>query len=102
MKSREDISTPARKITLFQYADKNHQGDRLVLTKQKYPTFKQLQEHTTKYLPSGKPKVILDEDGNEVRNLDEVVDGGKYLVITGFDKSKLDEAKIPLKFKERD
>ncbi|KAJ3049686.1 hypothetical protein HK097_009351 [Rhizophlyctis rosea] len=100
--SMSDLSTPAPKITLFQYADKNHQGDRLVLSKQKFPTFKQLQDYTTKFLPSGKPKIILDEDGTEVKSLDDIVDGGKYLVLVAFDKARLDEGKIPAKFKERE
>ncbi|KAJ3154136.1 hypothetical protein HK101_001684 [Irineochytrium annulatum] len=102
VKAKTDAETfgeTARKIVLFQYGDKNHAGEKLVLTKQKFGNWKQMQEQTTKFTPPGKPKMILDRNMNEIKSVDQFQDGGMYLVITSFDKSKCDEAKIPAKFR---
>ncbi|KAJ3329948.1 hypothetical protein HDU76_006779 [Blyttiomyces sp. JEL0837] len=96
----ETFGEKAKKIKLFQYADKNHAGESIVLTKAKFPQMKQLSEQTTKFTPPGKPKMILDQSMNEIKSLDQVEDGGKYLVITTFDKAKLDDSKIPKAFRE--
>ncbi|KAJ3089247.1 hypothetical protein HK102_006831 [Quaeritorhiza haematococci] len=99
--SEETYGVTARKITLFQYADKNHAGDKVVLTKQKFPSMKQMQDIATKMIPTGKAKLILEAGTmKEIKSLDDFVDGGKYMVITSFDKAKMDESKIPQKFKE--
>jgi hypothetical protein len=58
-----------------------------------------LSEATTPFTPAGKPKLIVTRDMKEVKSLDDIEDGGMYLVITSFDKSKLDEAKLPALFK---
>ncbi|KAJ3111097.1 hypothetical protein HDU96_005987 [Phlyctochytrium bullatum] len=91
------------KVTFFPYGDKNHAGDQMVLTKQKFPSFKQLSEKVTAMQPTGKAKLVLeigsgDVSGwKEVKSLGDIQDGGMYLVITAYDKSKLDAAKLPQK-----
>ncbi|KAI8914275.1 hypothetical protein EDD86DRAFT_198932 [Gorgonomyces haynaldii] len=91
--------TPAR-IVLFQYADKNHAGETVVLNAKKFPSMKQVNDLTLKMTPSGKPKLLLRQDLTPVSELKDFTDG-KYLVITAFDRSKLDEAKVPAKFRQQ-
>ncbi|KAI9208926.1 uncharacterized protein BJ171DRAFT_595366 [Polychytrium aggregatum] len=178
--NEETYGVTPPKILLFQYADKNHAGEKLVLTKQKYPTFKQLYFSLTRrrrfkrldlygkrqrtvhemckqvidqapretevvcshcreakrlekvehldiekphfvrscaschtlwdrdinasrnmisITPPGKPKLILDRSLKEIKPLDEILDGERYLVVTSADRAKIDESKIPSAFK---
>ncbi|KAI8808662.1 hypothetical protein BJ742DRAFT_808218 [Cladochytrium replicatum] len=97
--SEETYGVTARKVMLYQYAEKNHAGEKLVLTKQKFPSMKHVNEFAIKMIPTGKAKLILDQNLKEVTSLDELVDGQKYLAITTFDRKSLDEAKIPVGFR---
>ncbi|KAJ3227518.1 hypothetical protein HK099_001669 [Clydaea vesicula] len=93
----ETYGSKPKVITVYQYADKNHTGEKYVMTKQKFPTVKQLNEATIKLIPTGKPKLLLNRDLKEVK-FDDLVDGEKYLSITAFDLKKLETQKLPAKF----
>ncbi|KAJ3210329.1 hypothetical protein HDU67_005406 [Dinochytrium kinnereticum] len=101
VKAKTDAETygeKPRKIIVFQYGDKNHAGESLMLTKQKFPSMKQVNEQMIKMIPTGKAKVVVDRNMKEVKGLEDFVDGGIYLAITAFDRSKLDPTKVPVKF----
>ena len=66
-----------------------------MLTKAKFPSWKQVTTATTALIPTGKPKMILDQNLNEIKSLDQFQDKEKYLSITAFDFKKLDKAKLP-------
>ncbi|KAJ3294414.1 hypothetical protein HK104_003589 [Borealophlyctis nickersoniae] len=89
----------AKRIKLYEYAEKFHQGEDIVLNKS-YPSIDSLKEHAAWLIPSGKPKVILDSSLHEVRSIDDMDDGAKYLAITPYDRSHLDEGRIPIQFRE--
>ena len=41
---------------------------------------------------------MIDKEGNEIKSLDKFKDSEKYLVITAFDRQKLNKEKVPLGF----
>lgn len=94
----ETFGVTPPKIFLYQYADKNHAGEKLILTKQKFPTWKQINEFMNQMQPTGKQKLLVDQSMKEIKTMEEITDGGKYMAITAFDKGKLDQAKIPAAF----
>ncbi|KAJ3033982.1 hypothetical protein HDV00_005601 [Rhizophlyctis rosea] len=96
---QDDIGRTAKKIKLYEYAEKFEEGQDLVLNKS-YPSMESLKAHAAQLLPAGKPKVILDQSLHEVHSLDEISDGGKYLAITPHDRAHIEEGRIPVRFRE--
>ncbi|KAJ3340716.1 hypothetical protein HDU93_006386 [Gonapodya sp. JEL0774] len=96
--SLDDFGVKPKKIVLFEYANCSDQGQATILLKTKFPDFKRLIDHVAKFTPTGKPKIILDQQMRQIEDLDELVEGGHYLVITAYDNSKRDDAKLPQKF----
>ncbi|ORX75728.1 hypothetical protein BCR32DRAFT_271731 [Anaeromyces robustus] len=95
-----NYGTTAKKVTFFEYANKNHAGEMVVLTKQKFPTMKQVNDFTTAMIPTGKSKLIFDKDMKQIKEIDEFIAGEKYLILTPYDKQHLVDEKIPIHFKE--
>ncbi|KAJ3047531.1 hypothetical protein HK097_011456 [Rhizophlyctis rosea] len=96
---QDDIGYTAKKIKLYEYAEKHEEGEDLVLNKT-FPTMDTLRAHAAQLLPAGKPKVILDQSLHEVQSLDQISDGGKYLAITPYDRANIEDGRIPLRFRE--
>ncbi|KXS19308.1 hypothetical protein M427DRAFT_53248 [Gonapodya prolifera JEL478] len=98
VKPKDDFGVKPKKIVLFEYNNRADAGQETILVKGKFPDFKRLIEHVAKFTPTGKPKIILDAQMRQVQDLEELQDGGHYLVITAYDNSKRDDAKLPQKF----
>ncbi|KAI9093752.1 hypothetical protein DFS34DRAFT_256701 [Phlyctochytrium arcticum] len=98
-KSREsDIGVTAKKIKLFEYAERHHQGEDIVLNKS-YPSIDKLREHAATLIPAGIPKVIVDHNLREIKNLEDIENGGKYLALTPHDRAHFTEERVPNAFR---
>lgn len=95
---QETYGLKPNKVTIFVYADKHHNGENLVLTKQKFPSWKQVDAALTKLIPTGKPKILVDPQLKQVKTLEQLQDGGKYMSITAADFAKIDKSKVPAAF----
>ncbi|KAI8825150.1 uncharacterized protein EV422DRAFT_517621 [Fimicolochytrium jonesii] len=99
-RSREsDIGVTARKIKIYEYAEKHSTGEDLVLNKT-YSSMDKLKEHTATLIPPGLPKLLVDQSLHEVRNLDDFENGGKYLALTPHDRAHFSEERVPTAFRE--
>ncbi|KAJ3162739.1 hypothetical protein HDU86_003712 [Geranomyces michiganensis] len=98
-KSREtDVGVTAKKVTLFEYAEKHSTGENLVLNRS-FPNMEKLREHAAGLLPAGIPKIIVDQNLREVSDLDQLENGGKYLVLSPHDKANFSEERVPTAFR---
>ncbi|KAI8919344.1 hypothetical protein PhCBS80983_g02147 [Powellomyces hirtus] len=99
-RSREtDIGVTAKKVKIFEYAERHSQGEDLVLNRS-FPNMEKLREHAAGLLPSGIPKVIVDQNLTEVNDIDQMQNGAKYLALTQHDRAHFAEERVPIAFRE--
>ncbi|KNC98185.1 uncharacterized protein SPPG_06588 [Spizellomyces punctatus DAOM BR117] len=99
-KSREsDIGVTAKKIKIFEYAERYSHGEDIVLNKS-YPSIDKLREHAATLIPPGIPKVIVDQNLREITTLDDMENGGKYLALTPHDRAHFSEERVPTAFRK--
>ncbi|KAI8994403.1 hypothetical protein BC832DRAFT_569316 [Gaertneriomyces semiglobifer] len=98
-KSRESVGATAKKIKIFEYAEKHSNGEDLVLNKS-FPSMEKMKDHVATLIPAGIPKIVIDKNMREVKDIDDFQNGEKYMAITHHDRAHFSEERVPVAFRE--
>jgi hypothetical protein len=77
----KDLRKPMRRIKFFKNGDRYHAGKLMMLTPNRYQSFKELMLDLSKSvdLPYGVRRIYTPRHGHEIRDIDDLIDGNSYV-----------------------